>query len=103
MWRHCWYLESTRRSLGSLFGRRMAPRIRAELAERGELESRLRVLGWTDDMASWMTASDVVVGNAGGLPPVTTRAHGGSRHGRERDPGTHPAVCAGTGAAKATL
>jgi Monogalactosyldiacylglycerol (MGDG) synthase len=29
MWRHRWYLECTRRCLGSWFGRRMAPRIRA--------------------------------------------------------------------------
>jgi len=29
MWRHRWYLESTRRGAGALFGRRMAPRIRA--------------------------------------------------------------------------
>jgi UDP-N-acetylglucosamine:LPS N-acetylglucosamine transferase len=29
MWRHRWYLDSTRRGLGALFGRRMAPRIRA--------------------------------------------------------------------------
>ena len=29
MWRHRWYLESTRLGMGSLFGRRMAPRIRA--------------------------------------------------------------------------
>jgi UDP-N-acetylglucosamine:LPS N-acetylglucosamine transferase len=29
MWRHRWYLESTRRSMGSWFGRRMDPHIRA--------------------------------------------------------------------------
>lgn len=29
MWRHPWYLECTRRGLGSWFGRRMAPRIGA--------------------------------------------------------------------------
>lgn len=29
MWRHRWYLESTRQGLGALFGRRMAPCIRA--------------------------------------------------------------------------
>jgi diacylglycerol O-acyltransferase / wax synthase len=29
MWRHRWYLESTRRSTGALFGERMAPRIQA--------------------------------------------------------------------------
>jgi UDP-N-acetylglucosamine:LPS N-acetylglucosamine transferase len=29
MWRHRWYLEATRRGAGSLFGRRMAPHIRA--------------------------------------------------------------------------
>ena len=29
MWRHRWYLESVRRGIGSWFGRRMGPRIRA--------------------------------------------------------------------------
>lgn len=29
MWRHRWYLESTRRGMGALFGRRMEPRVRA--------------------------------------------------------------------------
>ena len=29
MWRHRWYLESTRRGMGARFGRRMRPRIRA--------------------------------------------------------------------------
>jgi diacylglycerol O-acyltransferase / wax synthase len=29
MWRHRWYLESTRRGAGALFGRRMEPRIQA--------------------------------------------------------------------------
>ena len=29
MWRHRWYLEAVRRGLGSWFGRRMGPRIRA--------------------------------------------------------------------------
>lgn len=29
MWRHRWYLQSTRQGTGALFGRRMAPRIRA--------------------------------------------------------------------------
>ena len=29
MWRHRWYLESTRRGMGALFGQRMAPRIQA--------------------------------------------------------------------------
>ena len=33
---------------------------------RGEPDSRLRIIGWTDDMPGWMTASDVVVTNGGG-------------------------------------
>lgn len=41
-------------------------RLRGRLRARGEPADRLRALGWTDDMPGWMTASDVVVGNAGG-------------------------------------
>jgi UDP-N-acetylglucosamine:LPS N-acetylglucosamine transferase len=45
-------------------------------AERGAAESRLRVLGWTDDMPGWMTASDIVVGNAGGATGLEAAASG---------------------------
>jgi diacylglycerol O-acyltransferase len=41
-------------------------RLRAQLSTSGEPPGRLRVVGWTDDMPSWITASDVVVANAGG-------------------------------------
>jgi UDP-N-acetylglucosamine:LPS N-acetylglucosamine transferase len=51
-------------------------RLRGELAERGAAESRLRVLGWTDDMPGWMTASDIVVGNAGGATGLEAVASG---------------------------
>jgi UDP-N-acetylglucosamine:LPS N-acetylglucosamine transferase len=51
-------------------------RLRRELAARGEPAGRLRVLGWTDDMPGWMTASDVVVGNAGGATGLEAVANG---------------------------
>jgi UDP-N-acetylglucosamine:LPS N-acetylglucosamine transferase len=56
-------------------------RLLGELAERGAAEtgaadSRLRVLGWTDDMPGWMTASDIVVGNAGGATGLEAAASG---------------------------
>jgi UDP-N-acetylglucosamine:LPS N-acetylglucosamine transferase len=51
-------------------------RLREELAERAAAESRLRALGWTDDMPGWMTASDVVVGNAGGATGLEAVASG---------------------------
>jgi UDP-N-acetylglucosamine:LPS N-acetylglucosamine transferase len=47
-----------------------------ELAARGEPPDRLRVLGWTDDMPGWMTASDVVIGNAGGATGLEAMACG---------------------------
>jgi UDP-N-acetylglucosamine:LPS N-acetylglucosamine transferase len=50
--------------------------LRRELAARGEPPDRLRVLGWTDDMPSWMTASDVVIGNAGGATGLEAMACG---------------------------
>jgi UDP-N-acetylglucosamine:LPS N-acetylglucosamine transferase len=34
------------------------------------------VLGWTDDMPGWMTAADVVVGNAGGATGLEALACG---------------------------
>ena len=40
--------------------------LRAQLSARGEPPGRLRVVGWTDDMPSWLTACDVVVATAGG-------------------------------------
>jgi len=51
-------------------------RLREELAGRGAPPSRLRVLGWTDDMPRWMTAADVVVGNAGGATGLEAMACG---------------------------
>jgi UDP-N-acetylglucosamine:LPS N-acetylglucosamine transferase len=51
-------------------------RLRRELAARGEPASRLRVLGWTDDMPGWMAAADVVVGNAGGATGLEAVASG---------------------------
>lgn len=50
--------------------------LRRELAARGEPPDRLRALGWTDDMPGWMTASDVVIGNAGGATGLETMACG---------------------------
>jgi diacylglycerol O-acyltransferase / wax synthase len=49
-------------------------RLRGQLEARGEPASRLRVVGWTDDMPSWMTASDVVVTNAGGATALEALA-----------------------------
>jgi UDP-N-acetylglucosamine:LPS N-acetylglucosamine transferase len=40
--------------------------LRRQLNARGEPPGRLRVVGWTDDMPGWMTASDAVVTNGGG-------------------------------------
>ena len=50
--------------------------LREELAARGEPPDRLRVLGWTDDMPGWMTAADVVIGNAGGATGLEAMACG---------------------------
>jgi UDP-N-acetylglucosamine:LPS N-acetylglucosamine transferase len=50
--------------------------LREELAGRGEPSGRLRVLGWTEDMPGWMTAADVVVGNAGGATGLEAVASG---------------------------
>ena len=50
--------------------------LREELAGRGEPPTRLRVLGWTDDMPGWMVAADVVVGNAGGATGLEALASG---------------------------
>jgi UDP-N-acetylglucosamine:LPS N-acetylglucosamine transferase len=50
--------------------------LRRELAARGEPPDRLRALGWTDDMPGWMTASDVVIGNAGGATGLEAMACG---------------------------
>lgn len=41
--------------------------LRGRLAAGDEQQRRLRVLGWTDEMPTYMTASDVVVTNAGGM------------------------------------
>jgi diacylglycerol O-acyltransferase / wax synthase len=49
-------------------------RLRARLAGRGEPAGRLRVIGWTDDMPGWLTASDVVVTNAGGATALEALA-----------------------------
>jgi UDP-N-acetylglucosamine:LPS N-acetylglucosamine transferase len=46
------------------------------LSRLGEPPSRLRVLGWTDDMPSWMTAADVVISNAGGATGLEAVASG---------------------------
>src|SRR6476646_10341596 len=51
-------------------------RLRRELAARGEPPDRLRVLGWTDDMPGWITASDIVIGNAGGATGLEAMACG---------------------------
>jgi UDP-N-acetylglucosamine:LPS N-acetylglucosamine transferase len=51
-------------------------RLRWELAGYGEPARRLRVLGWTDDMPGWMTAADIVVGNAGGATGLEAAASG---------------------------
>jgi diacylglycerol O-acyltransferase / wax synthase len=51
-------------------------RLRDRLTDRGESPDRLLVVGWTDDMPSWMTASDVVVGNAGGATALEALACG---------------------------
>jgi len=48
------------------------------------------VLGWTDDMPSWMTAADIVIGNAGDATGLEAMACGRpvvmfdpiARHGR---------------------
>jgi UDP-N-acetylglucosamine:LPS N-acetylglucosamine transferase len=50
--------------------------LRQELAGRGEPPGRLRVLGWTEDMPDWMTAADVVIGNAGGATGLEAVACG---------------------------
>ena len=42
--------------------------LRRELTARGEPPDRPRVLGWTDDMPSWMTAADIVIGMQAVLP-----------------------------------
>jgi diacylglycerol O-acyltransferase / wax synthase len=50
--------------------------LRTQLAARGEPSERLLALGWTDDMPGWMTASDVVVTNAGGATALEAVASG---------------------------
>ena len=47
-----------------------------QLKARGESAGRLRVVGWTDDMPGWMTASDVVVTNGGGATALEAVASG---------------------------
>jgi UDP-N-acetylglucosamine:LPS N-acetylglucosamine transferase len=47
-----------------------------QLTARGEPAGRLRVVGWTDDMPGWMTASDVVVTNGGGATALEAVASG---------------------------
>jgi WS/DGAT/MGAT family acyltransferase len=49
-------------------------RLRDRLTARGEPSDRLLVVGWTDDMPSWIRASDVVVGNAGGATALEALA-----------------------------
>jgi UDP-N-acetylglucosamine:LPS N-acetylglucosamine transferase len=49
-------------------------RLRRQLTARGEPRVRLRVVGWTGDMPSWMTAADVVVANAGGATALEAMA-----------------------------
>jgi UDP-N-acetylglucosamine:LPS N-acetylglucosamine transferase len=51
-------------------------RLRAQLEGRPEPAGRLRVIGWTDDMPGWVTASDVVVTNAGGATALEAVASG---------------------------
>ena len=46
-----------------------------QLKARGE-PGRLRVVGWTDDMPGWMTASHVVVTNGGGATALEAVASG---------------------------
>jgi diacylglycerol O-acyltransferase / wax synthase len=51
-------------------------RLRRRLAARGEPPGRLRVLGWTGDMPGWITASDVVVTNGGGVTALEAISSG---------------------------
>lgn len=48
--------------------------LRDRLAARGEPRGRLLVVGWTDDMPAWVTASDVIVANAGGATALEALA-----------------------------
>ncbi|MFB9905953.1 WS/DGAT domain-containing protein [Allokutzneria oryzae] len=50
--------------------------LRRELEARFACDQRVRVLGWTDDMAELMTAADVVVTNAGGATALEALASG---------------------------
>jgi UDP-N-acetylglucosamine:LPS N-acetylglucosamine transferase len=50
--------------------------LRRQLSACGEPPGRLRILGWTDDMPGWMTASDVVVTNGGGGTALEAVASG---------------------------
>ena len=61
---------------GSLAFGRLDRAVTAVLAARGEPPDRLRVLGWTDDMPGWITASDIVIGNAGGATGLEAMACG---------------------------
>lgn len=51
-------------------------RLRRELDTRFANDARVRVLGWTDQMADLMTAADVVVTNAGGATSLEALACG---------------------------
>ncbi|HKS49183.1 MAG TPA: glycosyltransferase [Amycolatopsis sp.] len=51
-------------------------RLRQRLRPLAERESRLRLLGWTDEMATYTIAADVVVTNAGGATGLEALACG---------------------------
>lgn len=65
MWRHRWYLESTRHAAGSLFGRRMAPRIRAFAPEAIMSTYPLASAG-----LSWLRRRGRLPGRAGAWIPA---------------------------------
>ena len=50
--------------------------LRQQLAAEDDREGRLRVLGWTDDVPGLLTASDLVVTNAGGSTAMEALACG---------------------------
>jgi UDP-N-acetylglucosamine:LPS N-acetylglucosamine transferase len=51
-------------------------RLAARLRSLGHPEARLRIVGWTDDMATWTRTADVVVTNAGGVTALEAIATG---------------------------
>ena len=51
-------------------------RLAARLRALGHPEARLRIVGWTDDMATWTRTADIVVTNAGGVTALEAMATG---------------------------